>query len=54
MNLFDCYKIIYGEMLNKLFIQTLNNHKNRRINSSSNSKIYKTLTFLEILKYKIL
>tara|TARA_B100000795_G_scaffold269543_2_gene259241 strand:+ start:366 stop:1091 length:726 start_codon:yes stop_codon:yes gene_type:complete len=54
MNLFDCYKIIYGEMLYKLFIQTLNNHKNRLINNSFNSKIYKTPTFLEILKYKIL
>ena len=54
MNLFDCYKILYEKMLFKLFIKTLNNYNNRLIDNSSNSKIYKTPTLLEILKYKIL
>ena len=54
MNLFDCYKIIYEEMLFELFMKTLSNRNSRKIVNNSNLKIYKTPTFLEILKYKIL
>ena len=54
-NLYDCYKIIYTKMIYKLFKETLKkNIKNLIENKKSNSKIYKSPSLMQILKYKFL
>ena len=53
-DIFDCYKTLYNRMLFLVFAETLKNFKIKSINQKVNSKIYKSPSLLEILKYKIL
>ena len=53
-NLFDCYRRIYEVMIFNLLRSTIKNHsktKSKKINNEF--KIYKTPSFLQILKFKI-
>lgn len=54
-NLFDCYKIIYTQMIYKILNKTLKKIGKKSIaNKKFKSKIYKSPTLMQILKYKFL
>jgi len=53
-NLFDCYRKIYEVMIFKLLKLTINIHSKTRLKKTNKAfKIYKTPSFLQILKFKI-